>query len=202
LAPHGDPRCRALLDELLAFAGADGDAAGRLIDRYGSLGAILTTNREALAAIAEDSEAADLLDCVHRIVGHVLRQDIEDRPLIGNEPAVIAYLRSRSAHSRNEELRILYLGAKNHLIHEQVFPGTIDEAPFLIREILRRGLDVGAASIVLAHNHPSGEAVASEADCEMTRQLIRAGYEVGISVVDHIIVTRTGSLSFRLSGLF
>ena len=115
---------------------------------------------------------------------------------------MIAYLRSRSGHSRNEELRILYLGAKNHLIHEQVFPGTIDEAPFLIREILRRGLDVGAASIVLAHNHPSGEAVASEADCEMTRQLIRAGYEVGISVVDHIIVTRTGSLSFRLSGLF
>lgn len=132
----------------------------------------------------------------------MLRADIEERPLIGNEPAVIAYLRSRCGHARNEELRILYLGAKNHLIHEQVFPGTIDEAPFQIREILRRGIDVGAASIVIAHNHPSGEAVASEADCEMTRQLIRAGNEVGISVVDHIIVTRTGSLSFRLSALF
>ncbi len=162
----------------------------------------MTTDREALAAASGDSRAADVLDCVHRIVGHVLRSDIEERPLIGNEPAVIAYLRSRCGHSRNEELRILYLGAKNHLVHEQVFPGTIDEAPFQVREILRRGLDVGAASMVIAHNHPSGEAIASEADIEMTHHLVRAGHEVGISVVDHVIVTRTGSLSFRLSGLF
>lgn len=178
-----------------------GAEAGQLIDRYGSLGAILATDSYALEATTRDQRLAELLNCVHRIVGHVLRSDIEERPLIGNEPAVVAYLRSRAGHARNEELRVLYLGARNHLVHEQVFPGTIDEAPFQIREILRRGLDVGAASIIIAHNHPSGEAVASEADCEMTRQLVRAGNEIGIAVVDHIIVTRTGSLSFRLSGL-
>jgi DNA repair protein RadC len=154
-----------------------------------------------LEATAGDPRVAELLHCVQNIVGHVLRCDIEERPLIGNEPAVIAYLRSRCGHSRNEEVRVLYLGSKNHLVHEQVFPGTIDEAPFQVREILRRGLDVGAASLVVAHNHPSGEARASEADREMTQHLVRAGHEVGISVLDHIIVTRTGSLSFRLGGL-
>lgn len=155
----------------------------------------------ALAASTGSAHVAELLHCVHNIVGHVLRSDIEARPLIANEPAVIDYLRSRCGHARNEEVRVLYLGSKNHLVHEQVFPGTIDEAPFQVREILRRGLDVGAASLVIAHNHPSGEARASEADVDMTRHLVRAGHEVGISVVDHIIVTRTASFSFRLGGL-
>jgi len=158
---------------------------------------VLTADAFALKAATGDQRAADLLRCVQDVVGHVLRSDIEARPLIANEPAVIDYLRSRCGHARNEELRVLYLGSKNHLIHEQIFPGTIDEAPFQVREILRRGLDVGAASLIVAHNHPSGEARASKADREMTQHLVRAGHEVGISVVDHIIVTRTGSFSFR-----
>ncbi|MEI9850709.1 MAG: JAB domain-containing protein [Sphingomonas sp.] len=72
----------------------------------------------------------------------MLRDDIEDRPLVADERAVVAYLRGRCGHARNEELRVLFLDTKNRLIHEQCFPGSVDEAPFQIREILRRGLDV------------------------------------------------------------
>jgi len=131
-----------------------------------------------------------------------MRCEIEDRPLIADEHAVIAYLRSRCGHARTEQLRVLHLDVKNHLIHEQVFPGSVDEAPFPVREILRRALDVGAASLILAHNHPSGDASASAADREITARLKRAAADIGVVVLDHIIVTRTGSLSFRLSGLF
>jgi DNA repair protein RadC len=173
-----------------------------LLDRFGSLGSILATDRHTIAAVTGDARIAGLLDCMNRVTGHVMRCEIEDRPLIADEHAVIAYLRSRSGHARAEELRVLHLDVKNHLIHEQVFPGSVDEAPFPIREILRRALDVGSASLILAHNHPSGDATASAADREITARLTRAASDVGIVVLDHIIVTRTGSLSFRLSGLF
>jgi DNA repair protein RadC len=130
-----------------------------------------------------------------------MRSDIEDRPLIADEHAVIAYLRARCGHARLEELRVLHLDTKNQLIHEQLFPGSVDEAPFQIREILRRALEVGAASIILAHNHPSGDPKPSASDREITQRLSRAANDIGVMMLDHIIVTRTKSFSFRLEGL-
>lgn len=130
-----------------------------------------------------------------------MRADIEARPLIADEDAVIAYLRARSGHAREEQLRVLHLDAKNQLVHEQLFPGTIGEAPFQIREILRRALDVGSASLILAHNHPSGDPKASASDCEITQRLARAANDIGVLLLDHIIVTRTKSFSFRQEGL-
>ncbi|MCW3837742.1 RadC family protein [Sphingomonas canadensis] len=173
-------------------------AADLLLERFGSLGAVLTTDRHTLAATTGDRRLAALLDCVHAIVGHVLRSDIAGRTLIADEEAVVAYLRGTCGHARNEELRVLYLDAKNQLIHERAFPGSVDEAPFHVREILRRGLDVGAASLILAHNHPSGDPAPSAADREITQRLTRAAADIGIAVLDHIIVTRTKSFSFRL----
>lgn len=204
MAPDGDPRCRGLLEELIEQTGSADPAAAAdlLLSRFGTLGAVLATDRHALAAITGDAAIANLFDCVQRTIGHVMRADIEARPLIADEDAVIAYLRSRCGHARVEELRVLHLDVKNHLLHEQVFPGSVDEAPFPIREIVRRALEVGSASLILAHNHPSGDATASAADLEITVKLARVALDMGIVVLDHIIVTRTGSLSFRLNGLF
>jgi DNA repair protein RadC len=58
-----------------------------------------------------------------------------------------------------------------------------------------------AASVILAHNHPSGELSPSEADLKIHRQLTEAGQILGIRVLDHVIVTRKGFYSFRESGI-
>ena len=80
--------------------------------------------------------------------------------------------------------------------------GTIDHTPVYPREIVKRGLEVGASSIILAHNHPSGDPNPSRSDIDMTRQIMKAAEAVGIKIHDHIVVGKEGRIaSMRNMGL-
>jgi len=72
--------------------------------------------------------------------------------------------------------------------HILVADGTLDTILVHPREVFRAAITAGAAAVVLAHNHPSGEATPSEADIKVTRDLIRAGQLLKIDVVDHVII--------------
>lgn len=92
-----------------------------------------------------------------------------------------------------EQLRGIYLDTHNRVIHDEVISiGTLNSNIVHPREVLRPGLEYGAAAIILAHNHPSGIATPSESDIEITKQLISAGKIIGIRILDHIIVTKNG----------
>ena len=75
--------------------------------------------------------------------------------------------------------------------------GTIDHTPVYPREIVKRALELAAASIILVHNHPSGDPTPSKADIEMTRDIARAAQALGISVHDHLVIGRKGHASFK-----
>jgi DNA repair protein RadC len=66
---------------------------------------------------------------------------------------------------------------------------------------MRRALELGASAIILVHNHPSGNPDPSRADIEMTKTIQEAGVKIGVTLHDHVIVSRTGTLSFRAKGL-
>lgn len=90
-----------------------------------------------------------------------------------------------------EHLRGLYLNSHNRIIRDEVISiGTVNTNIIHPREVFRAAIECNAAAVVLAHNHPSGEASPSEQDTEVTKQLIAAGKILGITVLDHVIITK------------
>lgn len=98
-----------------------------------------------------------------------------------------------------EHLRGLYLNSHNRIIHDEVISiGTINTNVVHPREVFRPAIEYSAAAIVLAHNHPSGIAVPSEQDIEITKQLVEAGRTIGIHVLDHVIITKDTFMSVMI----
>jgi DNA repair protein RadC len=77
----------------------------------------------------------------------------------------------------------------------------VDEAAIHPREVIKRGLDLGASAMILVHNHPSGNPEPSRADIQITRRIADAAKPLGILVHDHVIVGREGHISMRAKGL-
>jgi DNA repair protein RadC len=101
-----------------------------------------------------------------------------------------------------EQLRVLFLDQDRILLADAVMAeGGVDEVTLPLRAIVHRALDLGAAGLVLAHNHPSGNPDPSAADLDATRQLIGVCRPLDILVLDHLIVAEGGWRSFRAEGL-
>ncbi len=106
------------------------------------------------------------------------------------------------AHWKKEVFSILLLNSANLLIKEvQVSEGTLNASLVHPREVFRSAILESAASIILIHNHPSGEVQPSTEDRSVTKKLVEAGNLMGINVLDHIIIGRGKYFSFRENGL-
>ncbi len=101
-----------------------------------------------------------------------------------------------------ETFCVLTLNTKNKLIRRHMISlGTVDSTLVHPREVFRPAITDGAASIIVAHNHPSGDPSPSAEDIRITRKLIEAGQHISISVLDHLIIGNGDPLSLRESGL-
>lgn len=116
--------------------------------------------------------------------------------------ALCTYLQLDMGGEGRERFRCLFLNNSNRLIADETMGlGTINHAPVYPREVVRRALELDAASIILVHNHPSGVTSPSKGDVEMTTAVIAAAKTLGITVHDHVIVTRGEVVSMRSKGL-
>ena len=103
----------------------------------------------------------------------------------------------------HEEFWVLYLNNSNKVIHKsQLSKGGITGTVVDVRLIFKTALEHNATSVILSHNHPSGKLQASDADKEITKKLKLAGEQLDIKVLDHIIITENGYLSFQDEGIF
>ena len=101
-----------------------------------------------------------------------------------------------------EHFAVLYLNARNQLMHQEVISiGSLSASIVHPREVLRPGLERGAASIVLSHNHPSGDVTPSREDLDLTRRLKQAGEIMGMEILDHVIVAAADFMSLKERGL-
>jgi DNA repair protein RadC len=106
--------------------------------------------------------------------------------------------RHAQAFADKEQFRILFLDKRNQLIADEVQQtGTVDHTPVYPREVVKRALELSATAIILVHNHPSGDPTPSQADVQMTQQIIAVAAPLGIAVHDHIIVGKEGHASLR-----
>lgn len=103
---------------------------------------------------------------------------------------------------QREEFRVIYLSTKNHILAaETVTSGTLNSAVVDSREVFRRGIRIGAASIILTHNHPSGDPTPSHEDVEVTKKIIEAGKCLEIPVLDHCVIGQGRYTSFKEKGI-
>jgi DNA repair protein RadC len=99
-----------------------------------------------------------------------------------------------------EHLRGIYVNTHHKIVHDEVLTiGTINSNVIHPREVFKPAIEYGAVAVILAHNHPSGITAPSEADIEITKQLVEAGKILGINILDHIIVTKKGFESININ---
>jgi DNA repair protein RadC len=177
--------------------------AKQLIARFGSLGAVLGAEPEALKSLRGVGEALALdLKLVQEAALRASREQVARRTVISSWSALLAYVKTALAHQPREQVRVLFLDKKNQLIADEVTgEGTVDHAPVYPREVVRRALELSASAIILVHNHPSGDPTPSQADIDITRQVVEAGRALRINVHDHLVVGRDGIASFKALGL-
>ena len=119
------------------------------------------------------------------------QERLEAGPCLTSPRATREFLVARLRDRPYEVFCCLYLDNRHRLMgFDELFRGTIDGASVHPREVVREALGRRAAAVILAHNHPSGVAKPSEADIAITRQIVEAGKIVGISVLDHVIITK------------
>ena len=106
------------------------------------------------------------------------------------------FLTLKLAEQQREVFAVLFLNQRHGLIeYNEMFFGTINGATIYPREVAKRALEVNAAAVILAHNHPSGNPVASSQDVDITRKIEKALMLFDIDVLDHIIV---GAITYSM----
>ena len=175
-----------------------------LLARFGGLSGVLGASIEELRTVAGVGESVALdLKLMHETALRIGREPVKKRTVISSWSALLAYVKLALAHESREQFRVLYLDKKNQLIADEVMnKGTVDHAPVYPREVVRRALELSASSLILVHNHPSGDPTPSGADVEMTKQVVEAGRSLRIAVHDHLVVGRDGVASLKALGLF
>jgi len=170
-----------------------------LVARFGNFNGVLNAPLEELESIKGLSRTSAIgLKSIQSAGHRLLKQDIQQKPILNSWARLLDYCQATMAHETIEHFRILFLNRKNELIADEIQQsGTIDHAPVYPREIIKRALALNASALILCHNHPSGDPTPSQDDVDMTDAIIAAAAPMGISVHDHIIVAQKGVKSFR-----
>ena len=174
-----------------------------LVDTFGGVAGLLNTPAEALKKVkglgpAKRAEIVAVLELARR----ALASQLQEKTMFGNPQAIRSYLQLQLGGRAYEVFAVLFLDASHRLIVlEEMFRGTLTQTSVYPREVAVRALALNAANVVLAHNHPSGEAQPSRADETITQMLKAALALVDVHVLDHYIVTTTHAVSMAELGL-
>jgi DNA repair protein RadC len=178
--------------------------AQEVLTTFGGIAGLLHTAAEDLKRIkglggtAKRAELAAVMELARRAIS----QQLKEREVFGSPDAVKHYLQLHLGRKPHEVFAVLFLDAQNRLIAmEELFRGTLTQTSVYPREVVGRALQLQAASVVLAHNHPSGTVMPSRADEALTHTLKGALALVDVGVLDHVIVAPGGALSMAERGL-
>ncbi len=194
-------------DELLALWLGLADARAAIGIRQnqaeGSAVALLQAPAAGLLAVPGLGRVrvARLLAAV-ALIERAAESGLRAMPGLSSSAAVRRFLRLKLACQRREVFACLFLDSRHRLIRfEPLFYGTVDRASVHPREVLRRALELNAAAVILAHNHPSGVAEPSASDLALTSDLTDLLRRIDVRVLDHLVVGRGTEVSFAERGL-
>ena len=179
------------------------DLARQLLSHFGSLNTLLS------ASATEFCDAKGLgiakyvqLQATMELSKRHLSEEASSTLLANSATAVKAYLQAQLASESRELFHVLFLDTQNKMISsETLFQGTLSTAAVYPREIVKRALELNAAALILAHNHPSGHAEPSDSDVRITKQVSEAANLVDVKVLDHMIIGKGQVTSLAERGL-
>lgn len=195
---------------LLLGRGVKGESvmvtAQRLLSQFGNLQAIADASLQELTAI----KGIGLAKAAQIKAAFELNRRLEMPTAWGERKAIIqtpedavVQVKSKLRGKKKEHFLVLLLNTRNYLLAEprEVSRGSLDASIVHPREVFKEAISVSAASVIFAHNHPSGDPQPSQEDISLTRRLVEAGEIVGIAVLDHIIVGDKEYLSMKSKNL-
>jgi DNA repair protein RadC len=179
---------RQVLEQVDGFAGLVGASAERLASLKGVRG-LGPAKRAELLAVME-------------IARRALTQPLVERPVFDSPARLKDFVALHLSGLEREVFSVVFLDNQHRLVAmEQLFQGTINQTGVHPREVVRRCIELNAAAVVLAHNHPSGIAEPSRADEFVTQTLKAALQLIDVRVLDHMVVGRGHVVSFAERGL-
>ena len=179
------------------------EVARELLARFGRLSRLLSAAHGELGEVpgvgaARCAQIAAVMELARR----ALSEEMKSRDSLASPAAVRGYLRLHMQDLGHECFYCVFLDAQNRVIAaSELFRGTLTQTSVYPREVVKHALRHNAAAVILAHNHPSGVAEPSRADEFLTQTLKSALQLVDVRVLDHLVVARSGVVSFAERGL-
>jgi DNA repair protein RadC len=178
------------------------EIVNELLKQFGNLRSIANASVEELYQIkgisfAKATQIKAALELGQRIIGRPSEEE-NTPPVIITPQDVEVLLKNKLRDKKKEYFIIICLDTRNRLIRDaDISIGTLNASLVHPREVFKEAISASAASIIIAHNHPSGDPTPSDDDIKLTKRLIEAGKLVDIEVLDHIIITSQKSLSMK-----
>ncbi len=178
------------------------DISRRIAEEYGVLSiASCRSVAEVMSTYRVGKVRASQLVAALELGRRLYDRGSSEYPVLRN-PRDVARCLESMARLEREQFRCLYLNTVNRLIKEEVISvGSLNASLVHPREVFHFAIHYRAASIILAHNHPSGSLEPSGEDLSLTRQLLAVSGVMGIAILDHLIVGSEGWFSFKEHGL-
>ena len=126
------------------------------------------------------------------------KSPMPERPIVRSPAEAAHLLMPEMCNLEQEHTRVILLNTRNHVLSTPtIYIGNLNSTVIRFAELFRAGIRQNAASIIVAHNHPSGDPAPSPEDIVMTRKMVEAGEFLGIDVLDHIIIGRNSFVSLK-----
>jgi len=177
--------------------------AKELIEAFGSFGDVLNAEPGRLAEFDKVTQQTIVqLKAVRESALRLSRSEVMEKPVLSSWQSLMDYCRASMGYNKTEQFRILFLNRKNVLIADELQQeGTVDHTPVYPREVIKRALDLNASALIMVHNHPSGDPTPSKMDIAMTKEIAEAGEKLGVTLHDHVVVSKSSYCSFKSEGL-
>lgn len=191
--------------ELLALILGTADAPGlaaELLAHFGSLHQLARTSKGQLLKVRGIGEAqAGRLAAMLELGRRLQTPPADERPRITTPADGANLLLPRMGHLAQEELWVILLDTRNRVIKiAELYKGSLNTSVVRTGEIFRPAIELAAAAIIIAHNHPSGDPAPSPEDIRVTRQIVQAGKLLDIELLDHLIIATQGFTSLKERG--
>lgn len=179
--------------------------AKKLLSGFGSINSIINADKKLLNNIVKTNDNMLVsFKLIREIINRSTKSNVNNKPIIESWKSLISYLQAQMMGLQKEQLRILFLDKKHHLIADELqHHGEIEDVEIDIKNILQKTLDLCASGVILVHNHPSSNIKPSKADIKNTNRIIEALKIIDVKLYDHLIFGQDGSnyYSFKNEGL-
>lgn len=175
------------------------EQAKKLVAHFGSIRNIIFSQIRDLEQIKGIGKAcATLFSVIHEIFVRASFEEVKKDIVIASNSQVIEYYKNVFCNIEHEQLRIMFLNSKNLLIADEISQeGTINQTVIYPRMIIKRAFELGAAAIIMAHNHPSGDTHPSRQDIVITQAMKELTSKLDIALLDHLIIGKNDVFSMK-----